>query len=194
MAKIKVKNSECLALIDTGSEVNAVDKKLIGEHPDWGQVFDSDANLTGVGKEKVDTHGKVKITFTFTEYPGNILSEEFEILEDLDRGFILGSGFLRKHEISIQNYAKDSFLWKPSTSTRIRLVIPEQEEELKVNIILKNTNIKDQPVQRKPKRLINIKCASTNKSKKQNPSELSNTETIESFKEAYDRQENLHTE
>ena len=193
MAKIKVKNSECLALIDTGSEVNAVDKKLIGEHPDWGQVFDSDANLTGVGKEKVDTHGKVKITFTFTEYPGNILSEEFEILEDLDRGFILGSGFLRKHEISIQNYAKDSFLWKPSTSTRIRLVIPEQEEELKVNIILKNTNIKDQPVQRKPKRLINIKCASTNKSKKQNPSELSNAETIESFKEAYDRQENLHT-
>ena len=60
MAKIRVKDDECLALIDTGSEVNAVDKKLIEDHRDWGQIFDSDANLTGVGKERVDTHGKVK--------------------------------------------------------------------------------------------------------------------------------------
>ena len=193
MAKIRVKDDECLALIDTGSEVNAVDKKLIEDHRDWGQIFDSDANLTGVGKERVDTHGKVKITFTLAEDPGNILSEEFEVLEDLDRGFILGSGFLRKHEISIQNYAKDSFLWKPSTSTRIRLVIPEQEEELKVNIIIKNTKNKDQREEKRPKRLSNIKHASKAKSEKQNFSKLSNTKTIKTYKETYNSQGNPHT-
>ena len=110
MAKILVKNNECLALIDTGSEVNAVDKNLIAEHNEWGQVYDSEASLTGVGKEKVSTHGKVLITFTFAEDPKNEMTEEFEILEDLDGGFILGSGFLRKHEISVQNYTKNSYL------------------------------------------------------------------------------------
>ena len=173
MAKILVKNNECLALIDTGSEVNAVDKNLIAEHNEWGQVYDSEASLTGVGKEKVSTHGKVLITFTFAEDPKNEMTEEFEILEDLDGGFILGSGFLRKHEISVQNYTKNSYLWKPSNATQIKLQIPENDTDQKINVILKQQRKQQQEnlqmMNEKSKKIISVKYSNKNDLKMTSP-------------------------
>ncbi len=97
-------NEDLIAMIDTGSSVNLITKKLISDNYELSNMkpVDNRFQLLDAQSNPITVHGKITLEPIFE---GTEIETEFMVVDSVPTDLLLGTPFLTENEASI-HYAK----------------------------------------------------------------------------------------